>query len=225
MGLWSDGETLWVAGLRERVYAYRLSDGRRDPANDVHAGVGDTDPSGLWSGGGTLLSTSWEAAEVRAYRLPELPARNSGIRALAGLERAVGLKQLDLGFNALSDLHPLAGLSRLKTLRLGSNRLAELYPLSGLEGLSELDLTANAVEDLSALASLDALRRLDLRGTAVGDLRPLRALPSLVWVHVGGSRLEDLAPLDGISGLAVAGRDDPQPPEAVGGGAGQASRD
>ena len=390
-GLWSDGETLWVADWSERLYAYDLSDGRRNPARDHVASGPDTDPTGLWSDGKTLLSTGWDDREVRAYRLPGLPAsnvatgkgdgpgvpaqaaslppitdpalraaiaatlgkapgaavspqelagletldaRNGGIRDLAGLERAVGLKQLDLGFNPLSDLWPLAtlpmleslnldgavpdlqalasltglkrlsvrsngiddlgalttltelteldvgdnrieelfplagltalqvlradrnriadvwplallvelnaldlgsnrvhdlqalaGMSQLKTLRLGSNRLVELYPLSGLEGLSELDLAANAVEELSALVDMDGLRRLDLRGTAVGDLRPLRTLPSLVWVHVGGSRIEDLAPLEGLSGLTVAGQDDLQPPEAIGGGAGHASRD
>ena len=391
VGLWSDGETLWVADWRDRIYAYRLSDGRRDPARDLVASMADADPTGLWSGGGTLLSTGWEDGEVRAYRLPALPApldgpgkgregfgraraaslppiadpalaaaigaalgkapgesaspaelagletleaRNAGIRDLAGLESATNLKVLDLGFNPLADLwplaalpalehlnldgavpdlqdlaaltglkrlslrhngirdlgmlagltqleeldagdnrigdlwplaglrqlqvlrmdrnriadlwplaslarlealelganrigglEPLAGLSRLRTLRLAGNDLRELYPLSGLEGLRDLGLAGNPVRDLRGLSGLGGLRRLDLRGNAVGDLRPLQALGSLDWVHVGGTRIEDLAPLDNLPGLTVAGRDDLQPPEALGGTAGQAGRD
>ena len=391
VGLWSDGETLWVADWRDRIYAYRLSDGRRDPARDLVASMADADPTGLWSGGGTLLSTGWEDGEVRAYRLPALPApldgpgkgregfgraraaslppiadpalaaaigaalgkapgesaspaelaglerleaRNAGIRDLAGLESATNLKVLDLGFNPLADLwplaalpalehlnldgavpdlqdlaaltglkrlslrhngirdlgmlagltqleeldagdnriadlwplaglrllqvlrmdrnriadlwplaslarlealelganrigglEPLAGLSRLRTLRLPGNDLRELYPLSGLEGLRDLGLAGNPVRDLRGLSGLGGLRRLDLRGNAVGDLRPLQALGSLDWVHVGGTRIEDLAPLDNLPGLTVAGRDDLQPPEALGGTAGQAGRD
>ena len=37
---------------------------------DIAATAADTDPTGLWSGGGTLLATSWEGREVRAYRMP-----------------------------------------------------------------------------------------------------------------------------------------------------------
>ena len=250
-GIWSDGQTLWAADWRERVYAYRLADGGRAARRDIEAGAADTDPTGLWSAGGTLLATGWEGAQARAYRLPEavetipgkksgsglvaraasmaaiadpalqatigealgkapgeavsprdlagleaLAARDVGIRDLSGLEQAVNLKELDLGFNPLRDLQPLAGLSELVSLNLDG-----------------------AVTDLQALAPLSrlsGLRRLDLRGNPVGDLRPLRALESLAWVHVGGSRIEDLSPLDGLPGLTVAARDDREPPSVDG---------
>ena len=43
-------------------------------------------------------------------RLEFLKARNGRIPDLAGMERAVGLKEIDLGFNPLGDLRPLASL-------------------------------------------------------------------------------------------------------------------
>ena len=70
-GLWSDGETLWVADLHDwKVYAYRLLDGARLAGRDIvispEAARG---PQGLWSDGETL----WVAVgkRLRAYRLSD----------------------------------------------------------------------------------------------------------------------------------------------------------
>ena len=277
VGLWSDGETLWVADWRERVYAYRLSDGRRDPARDIEAGETDTDPTGLWSGGGTLLATGWVGGEVRAYRLPEvvagapgkqpgaglaaravslpaiadpalqaaigaalgkapgeavspqelagleaLTARSAGIRDLSGLEQAVRLKDLDLGFNPLADLRPLAGLpalerlsldgaaadlqalaplARLQRLSLRHNGLDELGPLAGLTSLVELDLGDNRIADLRPLAGLGKLAVLRADRNQIADLWPLASLAGLEALELGANRVRDLQPLAGLARL------------------------
>lgn len=186
MDLWSDGRTLWVADWRERVNAYRLADGSRDLRREIEVSTGDTDPTGLWSGGGVLLTTGWESGQVRAYRvaeaaaeapgkkpgsdptaraaslpaitgpalraaigaalgkgpgeavspqelagLEEATARNAGIQDLSGLERAVLLKELDVGFNPLADLQPLAALPALESLNLDGTA-ADLQALAAL---------------------------------------------------------------------------------------------
>ena len=277
VGLWSDGETLWVADWRERVYAYRLSDGGRDPRRDIEAGTGDTDPTGLWSGGGTLLATGWEGGEVRAYRLPEavagapgkkpdtgltaravslpaiadpalqaaigaalgkapgeavspqelagleaLTARYAGIRDLSGLEQAVSLKELDLGFNPLVDLRPLAGLpaleslsldgaaedlhalaplARLQRLSLRHNGLDDLGPLAGLTSLVELDLGDNRIDSLLPLAGLANLAVLRADRNLIADLWPLASLAGLEVLELGANRVRDLQPLAGLARL------------------------
>ncbi len=277
VGLWSDGETLWVADWRERMHAYRLSDGGRDPRLDIEAGAGDTDPTGLWSGGGTLLATGWEGGEVRAYRLPvavagaagkqpgagltaravslpaiadpalqaavgaalgkapgeavspqelagleALTARNAGIRDLSGLEQALSLEELDLGFNPLADLRPLAGLpaleslsldgaaedlhalaplARLQRLSLRHNGLDDLGPLAGLTSLVELDLGDNAIADLSPLAGLGKLAVLRADRNLIEDLWPLASLAGLEVLELGANRVRDLQPLAGLARL------------------------
>ncbi len=277
VGLWANGETLWVADWRERVYAYRLADGRRDPQQDIEAGETDTDPTGLWSGGGTLLATGWASGEVRAYRLPEvvadkpgkqpgagltaravslpaiadpalqaaieaalgkapgeavsphelagleaLTARNAGIRDLSGLEQAVRLKDLDLGFNPLADLRPLAGLpaleslsldgaaadlqalaplARLRRLSLRHNGLDELGPLAGLTSLVELDLGDNRIADLRPLAGLANLAVLRADRNQIADLWPLASLAGLEALELGANRVRDLQPLAGLARL------------------------
>ena len=66
-GLWSDGETAWVADVEDgRVYAYRLADGSRVPERDVAAGGA---PVGLWSDGATLWVADAAGGGVAAYRL------------------------------------------------------------------------------------------------------------------------------------------------------------
>ncbi len=281
MGLWSDGETLWVADWRERMYAYRLSDGGRDPRRDIEAGAGDTDPTGLWSGSGTLLSTGWVGGQVRAYRLPEaaegatgkqpasgplaravtlpaiadpalkdaiaaalgkapgeavspqelagleaLMARNAGIRDLSGLEQAVSLKELDIGFNPLADLRPLAALlaleslnldgavtdlrelaplARLQHLSLRHNGLDDLRPLAGLASLAELDVDRNRIADLWPLASLAGLEMLDLSTNRVRDLQPLAGMARLKALRLDSNGLTEVHPLAGLESLRELG--------------------
>ena len=58
-GIWSDGTTMWVAGLTDRkLYAYRMSDKARDSARDFDTplAAGNKDPLGIWSDGTTMWS-------------------------------------------------------------------------------------------------------------------------------------------------------------------------
>ncbi len=254
VGVWSDGQTLWVADWRERLYAYRLADGRREPRRDIAAGASDTDPTGLWSAGGMLLATSWEGREVRGYHMPgvddaveraldlgdrsagvptvgdpalqaairealgkapgeavgagelagleSLNARNSGVRDLAGLAAATGLKELDLGFNPLEDLRPLASLPALESLNVDGSAL-DLGPLASLTGLRRLSVRHNLVEDLQPLAALAGLAELDIGDNRVEDLRPLAGLIRLEVLRADRNRIAELWPLSGLVRLEV----------------------
>ena len=48
--------------------------------------------------------------------LRELPADESGIRDLTGLEKVTNLKRLELRGTSVSDVNPLSGLENLKDL-------------------------------------------------------------------------------------------------------------
>ncbi len=80
-GIWSDGQTAWVADLDDaRLYAYRRSDGEREPDRDMATAPA---PMGLWSDGQTL----WVAGlggGLRAHRLADgsrLPTRDLALGA------------------------------------------------------------------------------------------------------------------------------------------------
>ena len=254
VGLWSDGETLWVADWRERLFAYRLADGQRVSQRDVSTSKPDTDPTGLWSAGGTLLSTGWGGREVRAYSIPateaalaveqagdhtywpgsvptigdpslqaaihealgkgpgeavsvgelagleSLSARNSGVRDLAGLQVATNLKELDLGFNPLEDLQPLASLSALESLNLDGSAL-DLGPLASLQSLRRLSVRHNLLDDLQPLAALVALTELDVGDNRIEDLRALAGLAGLAVLRADRNGIADLWPLASLAGL------------------------
>ena len=72
-GLWSDGQTLWVADYLGGVRAYRLSDNARLPRRDIPDGVlgaaGNVQPTALWSDGQTLWVADAGASRVFAYGL------------------------------------------------------------------------------------------------------------------------------------------------------------
>ena len=74
-GLWSDGETLWVADYYGGVRAYRLADGvraaQRDIGAEALAAAGNHQPTGLWSDGETLWVADHGAWKVFAYALAD----------------------------------------------------------------------------------------------------------------------------------------------------------
>ena len=67
---------------------------------------------------------------------------------LTGLERAINLTvlELDLGNNEVSDLSPLAGLTKLIGLMLHDNRINDISSLAGLTNLQCLDLRINNID-------------------------------------------------------------------------------
>ena len=203
-GLWSNGETLWVADWRKRLNAYRLADGQRHPGNDIDTGKEDEDPSGLWSDGRTLLATNWQGSEVRASQLPggapraaeagpaaplaEIPDAALRARVEAALGKAPGEPV------SAAEFAGLEGAAGLKRLDLGGNPLADLRALAALN----LD---GARPDLWELATLAGLRRLSLRHNGLDDLRPLAGLAGLAELDVGGNGVEDLTSLAGLEAL------------------------
>ena len=250
-GIWSDGETAWVADLDDgRLYAYQRSDGERQPAKDI---VTEPAPMGLWSDGDTIWVAGLDGG-LRAHRLANgtrlvgrdlaleaneapaggradsvpviadpalqaairealgkaageavsagelvglesLNARNSGVRDLAGLEAATPLKELDLGYNPLAELKPLASLPALESLDLDGAAL-DLGPLASLTGLKRLSIRHNLVDDLRALAPLAGLAELDVGDNRIADLRALVGLTRLAGLFKVQTS-EELVELEG----------------------------
>ena len=67
-GIWSDGQTAWVADLADaRLYAYRREDGERQPDKDIAT---EPSPMGLWSDGETLW-VAQQGGGLKAHRLAD----------------------------------------------------------------------------------------------------------------------------------------------------------
>ena len=144
--------------------------------------------------------------------LTELEAENAAVTDLTGLEFATNLERLELGHkrvgntdvnsNAISDISPLAGLTRLTTLYLHYDSISDISPLAGLTNLTELTLYTNPISDISPLAELTNLQSLNLGVTPVSDISALAGLTKLQVLQLGQNyQLSDISPLTGLTNL------------------------
>ena len=71
-GIWSDGETVWVADSgQDRLLAYRLADGQRVPELDLELAERNADPRGVWSDGAVIYVLDSVQDALFAYDLAD----------------------------------------------------------------------------------------------------------------------------------------------------------
>ncbi|KAK9843784.1 hypothetical protein WJX81_006222 [Elliptochloris bilobata] len=92
-----------------------------------------------------------------------------------------GLQELVLHDNQLKQAPDLAGFGALARLELSYNELRSLAPLASLaaSGLRELFAASNKLPAIEAVAGRTALRLLELGFNRIRELRGLEGLPSL----------------------------------------------
>lgn len=87
--------------------------------------------------------------------------------------------QFDADENLISDITPLASLTKLTRLDLGRNQISDITTLAGLTNLTYLDLDENLISDITPLAGLIGLVSLDLVHNRILDASPLAGLTNL----------------------------------------------
>jgi internalin A len=88
----------------------------------------------------------------------------TNIEPLASLNK---LTSIDLIGNQISDIKPLSGLTKLTYLALGKNQIGDVKPLSGLINLTYLSLHENKITNVKSLASLSNLTNLTLNDNQI----------------------------------------------------------
>jgi len=86
--------------------------------------------------------------------------------------------------NAVTDISPLANLTKLVDLNIHTQDISDLAPLSGLTSLEELRLAGNSFTDISPLRGLNKLQYLELTGNNLTDITPLSGLTSLMQLDL-----------------------------------------
>ena len=72
LGIWSDGETMWVVDfIEEKIYAYDLATKARVPGKDFDTlkAAGNAWPQGIWSDGTTMWAADFFEEKIYAYDL------------------------------------------------------------------------------------------------------------------------------------------------------------
>ena len=132
------------------------------------------------------------------------------ISDLTGLEFATNLEVFHIDMteaeadeNLISDLSPLAGLTKLKHLGLSGKSISDLSPLTRLINLEHLLVLTTNISDLSPLAELSKLKELHFTHTPVSDLFPLAGLTNLESLRFFYAESPSLAPLKGLTRLKI----------------------
>lgn len=123
---------------------------------------------------------------------------------ISALKYAVNLTKLSITDVKISDLRPLANLTKLEDLRVTHTQIGDLAPLAQLTKLTSLDLSFNEhISDISPLAGLTELHELDLSGAQVTDIHSLANLTKLRHLDLRGNLISDINPLAGLTELKV----------------------
>ncbi len=128
----------------------------------------------------------------------EIDASNRGIRSIDGLQYCVALVRLRIRGNAITDLGPIAALTRVTDLDASDNDIVDLQPLANLVGLINLSLGANAIHDLTPLQAMQSLNILYLNENQIDDIAPLAGCIRLNHLFLSSNQISDLGPLTGL---------------------------
>lgn len=134
----------------------------------------------------------------------------SRIKHLDGIERLVGLENVTLAWQPVTDLRPLSTLPRLTYLNLFYVPITDLTGVEDMAALTSLQLGGDGcfsrsgearLSDISPLAGATNLEDVSLGCTDVSDLTPLAGLTALMSLGLQGTYVSDLEPLAGLPAL------------------------
>ena len=127
-----------------------------------------------------------------------------GIESISGLEYALNINSLNLRYNHVDDVSPLAYCTQLEFLNLSENLiLSDVTPLAGLTALKNLDCHANQITDLSFTTGLTNLERLVLRSNGLTDVSKIAHLTNLTELRIEWNQIRDITSLVNLVGLRL----------------------
>ena len=95
------------------------------------------------------------------------------------LKYCTDLVALDLGHNYITDISPLAGLTKMRVLIIADNCITDLYPLAGMKDLEYLEFFLNDVQDISVLSNFKKLVDLNCCHNSITDASAVTLCPLL----------------------------------------------
>jgi tetratricopeptide (TPR) repeat protein len=147
---------------------------------------------------------AFKTVSVDHYSVDEISYNAMGtIRQLNDVRNFIYLAGLFIGYNNISDISPLAGLTNLKALTFYGNEISDISPLANLTNLEGLDLRYNHITDISPLAGLLNLTYLTLDHNGISDITPLSRLTNLELLDLSDNEISDISVLSGLSNLTM----------------------
>lgn len=117
------------------------------------------------------------------------------------IKKLKNLIYLDLSYNQINNLAPLALLQCLKEIDFASNQVDDLAPLSLLTQLQEIDCSYNKIHSLFPLVKLKKLRKINCSTNKIKDLIAIQNIQSLEEIDCSSNLISSLKPVSSLSQL------------------------
>ncbi|MBL7650026.1 MAG: leucine-rich repeat domain-containing protein [Candidatus Hydrogenedentes bacterium] len=127
--------------------------------------------------------------------LTKLHAQDNNITDLTPLARLTKLYSLDIANNAIVDVTPIREFVQMELLWISSNEIEDISALDRLTALQMLSARNNHIGDISVLSHMPNLDSLDLEYNEISDISYLTDLVQLRTLDLDINRVRDLAPL------------------------------
>ena len=115
---------------------------------------------------------------------------------MSPLASLINITELSLSSNRITDVSPLANLTKFEgVLLLSDNEIVDVSPLANLTELERLALDNNQIIDVSPLVGLTSLTDLYLTNNQIHDVRPLSGLYNLRELRLSGNPIQDTSPI------------------------------
>lgn len=127
------------------------------------------------------------------------------VASLSGLEYAVNLRSIEAIIGNISDLTPLANLTKMEDLDLRANKITDISALASLTKLVNLNISYNQVSDISAIKDATGLKSLYVEENNISDISALTNLTQLDDVEMPFNKITDITPLSNATALRRLG--------------------
>lgn len=138
-------------------------------------------------------------------KLKSLYADDLNISSLEGLQYVKNLEYFWAGYNQISDITPIGGLTKIWFLDLDYNNIHDISILHNLSNLEQLYLDGNKISDISALTNLIEIEWLTLSRNQISDVSPLTNLVKLRHLMLNINQINNIIPLSGLINLEHLG--------------------
>lgn len=136
-----------------------------------------------------------------APSLKELVLRSCLIADMDGSQNLTNLTKLELYDNQIEAIIPLPSLTSLKILDISFNAIREMAPVASCPLLEELYIAQNKLRKIEGLENLTNLRTLDLGANRIREMQGLSACTNLESLWLGKNKIEEIAGIEGLTKL------------------------
>lgn len=155
--------------------------------------------------------TTEEAAAVTSLDVSNehFEKKEGDIKDISDIKYFIALEELNISFNEISDLTPLAEIKTLRTLVFNGIKARDLSPLKDLTNMVCLVFCWNAggsdigFENLDELSNMENLENIDAKNAGIKDISGVSNLTKLWNIQLCDNQIIDIAPLANLKNLKI----------------------